>query len=372
MKIKKIFIILILIISSLSMISCFNYNDINRVTFVTGIIFDEDKNSNVVLYLDCVKAYRNANESADKGKRILYKGEGKTALEAIKDVNRVSSFNLNFSQNRAYIFTGNAVNSGIKKYIDLINNDPEFPITPNIFVYHGDINHLLDMSKSDEEYLGLFLDNLIEKNKNTPKVIQSNTNDYMAKRLMPNNIAMMTSIDLKEDVLDKKIQLNGGTVIQNDRMVGKIDNLNALSYNLLINNVRTGSLEIVNEETENDFITLNILKARTGTSVTYNDDKIILKKKIKLKTNIAESQSKLLINSELLDKLKRLEEESIKLHTKQVFEEYKEKNIDILEVLNLLNKKYGYEEEPDYLSKVELEVDVDLQIDGTGRVKNTL
>ncbi|MBZ9692800.1 Ger(x)C family spore germination protein [Clostridium cagae] len=372
MKIKRIFIILLVILISFSMVSCFNYNDINKVTFVTSIIFDEDENSNVVLYLDCVKAFRNANESIEKGKRLIYKGEGKTALEAIRDVNMSASFKLNFTQNRAYIFTGNAVKNGMKKYIDLINNNPEFPITPNMFAYFDDVDKLLELSSSDEEYLGLFLDDLVGKNENSSKVIKLNTNDYMIQRLMPNNLSIMSTLKLKQDVRDKKIELGGGTIIQNDRMIGKIDTLNTLSYNLLTNNIESGILEVVNPNAKNNFITLKILDSKIKTSVDYSNDKIVLNKKLKLKTNIAESQSKFMVDKEFINSICELEEASIKAHLKDTFNEYREKNVDILQVINLLNQKYGYEKEEDYLSKVELNIEVDIDIDGSGRTKNSL
>ena len=89
-------VLLILLITATTLVGCFNYNEINELTFVTSAIFDIDDSGNVVLYLDCMKPYRNTNESSDNGKRIVYKGIGKTALEAIRNVNRASSYKINF------------------------------------------------------------------------------------------------------------------------------------------------------------------------------------------------------------------------------------------------------------------------------------
>ena len=70
---------------------CFDYRDINKVSFSTSIIFDTDDFGRSVVYVDCVKPYRSTNESSDKGKRIIYKGLGKTTLEALRDINLASS-----------------------------------------------------------------------------------------------------------------------------------------------------------------------------------------------------------------------------------------------------------------------------------------
>ena len=88
MNLKKVIASLLsIIIMSTMLIGCYNYKDINRVTFVTSLIFDENEVGNIDIYLDCVKPYRSSNESSDKGRRVLYKGTGKTVLEAIKYIN---------------------------------------------------------------------------------------------------------------------------------------------------------------------------------------------------------------------------------------------------------------------------------------------
>ena len=101
MNLKKVIASLLsIIIMSTMLIGCYNYKDINRVTFVTSLIFDENEVGNIDIYLDCVKPYRSSNESSDKGRRVLYKGTGKTVLEAIKDINMYSSSKLDFTQCR--------------------------------------------------------------------------------------------------------------------------------------------------------------------------------------------------------------------------------------------------------------------------------
>lgn len=140
---------------------CFNYNDINKVTFATSVIFDIDDLGQTILYLDCIKPYRSTNEGSDKGRRMVYKGKGKTALEALEGVGRVASNKLNYSQIRAYIFTEKAAKKSIEKYLDLINNYNEFQVKPSAFIYYGNVEELLAATTNDEEYLGMLLNDLI-------------------------------------------------------------------------------------------------------------------------------------------------------------------------------------------------------------------
>ena len=121
----------------------------------------------------------------------MFEGRGKTALEALRDVNVVSSNDLNFSQVRAYIFTEEAARKSVKKYLDLINNDQQLSFKPYMFVFKGDVKSLLDLTNDDEEYLGLYLNELIENNYKNGKVIKANVNDYLSHSLSYNNYSFM-------------------------------------------------------------------------------------------------------------------------------------------------------------------------------------
>lgn len=99
-KRRKASVLLSLLILPLLLTGCFDYHDINKVTFPTSIIFDVDDLGQEIVYLDCIKPYRSTNDSSDKGRRIIYKGVGKTALEALNDINRASSFKLDYTQTR--------------------------------------------------------------------------------------------------------------------------------------------------------------------------------------------------------------------------------------------------------------------------------
>ncbi|WP_370774081.1 hypothetical protein [Clostridium sp.] len=93
-KKKKASILCKLILLPLLLTGCFNYHDINKVTFPTSVIFDVNDLGQEYIYLDCIKPYRSTNDSSDKGRRIIYKGEGRTAMEALEDINRASSYKL--------------------------------------------------------------------------------------------------------------------------------------------------------------------------------------------------------------------------------------------------------------------------------------
>lgn len=370
---KRIFSLILIILMVPTILSgCFNYNEINQITFVTSAIFDIDDTGNVILYLDSMRPYRNTSESSDNGKRVIYKGVGKTALEAIRDVNMASSYKINFTQNRALIFTEAAAKQGINKFLNLINNDQEFQVKPYAFVYFGDVKNLIDISQNDEEYIGLFLNDLVDKNKKNPRSIISNINDYIVDSEIGNNYAVMSGLEIRKDVVDQRVELSGGVLMRDNKMIEKIDVTDGMSYNFLMDKIKTGTLEIANPQMNEGFVTLEILNSKTKTNVEYKDDKVTLNKKIKVKAVIAEAQGRFVVSKEALDTLKAKAEQNIKDYLEQFFYSFTDKDIDILQVERLLEIKYPQKIIEDVLSKIDFNLDVEINIQGGDRVESSL
>ncbi|WP_195964333.1 Ger(x)C family spore germination protein [Clostridium cuniculi] len=371
-KRRKASVLLSLLILPLLLTGCFDYHDINKVTFPTSIIFDVDDLGQEIVYLDCIKPYRSTNDSSDKGRRIIYKGVGKTALEALNDINRASSFKLDYAQTRAYIFTEKASRKGIKKFLDLINNNSEFSMKPSAFVYYGDVEELLKTVSTDEEYLGLFLNDLVGKEKYNPRAVKSNINYYLSNILMGSNTALLTSISLEDNAIDKKIQIQGSSIFKDNVLVEKIDIENSLIYNIMMGNAKSGTLEISNPESKENFITLQILDSSMKDKLEFQDGKYKLIKDVNVEVSVSEIQGELIVDANALDYIKVNEEAYISGYAEYLFNKYKKQNLDIFDIARLAEMYYPNENIDNPLSVTEVEVNTKLIIKGTGVVKDSL
>ncbi|MPQ43724.1 Ger(x)C family spore germination protein [Clostridium tarantellae] len=374
MTLKKKLIRLIMLLSVVvSLCGCYNYRDINKVTFVTSVIFDENDIGDIEIYLDSVKPYRSANDSSDKGKRIVYKGKGKTVLEAMKDINMISSSKVDFTQCKSYIFTEKASKSGIKKYMDAINKSQEFSIRPYMFVLFGNVEELLQKVEVDEEYLGVFIDELVHKMNKSPRVITLDANHYLDGRTNYNNLLILGALNLRDDLGEKRLELSGGALFKDERMIKKINSTDAMAYNFLTNKVNQGTLEVLNPQDPNSYITLEIDNSKTKTKIEYDKERIKLIKDLKIKCYIGESQGRLLINNkDVIPLIEAAEEQVLKQFLQNVFEVYKGEGIDIVNVQKLFSLKYPKE----VLDKApilitDLEVNVDVQIEGSSVTGST-
>ncbi|MCQ2969550.1 MAG: Ger(x)C family spore germination C-terminal domain-containing protein [Clostridium sp.] len=371
-KINKIFKVIISFLIPLTLSGCFNYRDINKVTFATSIIFDTDDFGQVVVYLDCIKPYRSTNESSDKGRRLIFKGIGKTTEDALEQIDNISSSKINYSQVKAYLFTEKAAKKGVKKYLDLINNYGEMQIKPSAFIYYGDVEELIKTTSSDEEFLGMYLDDIINKKTFNDFSLQSNVNYYLSNRLMGDNTLMLPAVRLKKDVIDNKIQIDGSGILKDNILVDKLDEEDTLIYQLIMGSVYGGTFEIGNPNTESDFISLDILSSSENSNLIFSDNKLTLVKNIEVELEISDIQGEAIVDSNFINYIKANEEAYITNSISQLFNNYKEKGIDIFNVHRMKEIHYTKEEIDNPLSICDIEINVKVNINGTGLSKNAL
>lgn len=368
----KLFSLGFLFIIVISLKGCYDYTDINNGIFVTTIIFDENEIGEIEIYLDAVKPYRSASETSQTGEKIVYKGVGKSVGEAIKDVNLTASGDINFSQCKAYIFTETVSKEGIKKFMDAINRNQEFMIRPYMFVLFGSPNELLNEVKGDEQYLGIYLEELIKKMNDNPKVIAINANQYLAGRTNYNNIAVLGALNIKSNNGQKVLDLSGGALFKDEVMVRKISTSEGMSYNFLTGKVESGTLEAINPQDTNSFVTLGIQNSKTKTSISYNGERITLYKKIIVNCYLEESQSRLMVDRDVLDIIKYEEESMLNQYIQILFTKFKNDGLDIANVGTLFEQKYPNETlNVSPLTITDLALDIEININGSSKTADT-
>jgi len=361
---KKRIISLILCISTLFS-GCYSYKDINKVLFVTSFVVDIDDNNEPILYLETFKPYRSNISGSEKGERIVYRGTGKTIHEVIRNIGLSSSFRLDGTQSKAIIFTTKAAEYGIDHFIDFFDRHQENLIRQYIAIYEGDVEKLLETKIKSEEYIGLFLVDLIDNIRVSSRAVELSMNDYLNERTMESTACVMTLIRLDETQMESLITIDGGAIIKNDKMVGKLPKSESQSYNFLLDKVKGGTLEVPDPKGKDNFITLEILKSKTRNKIEKKDNVVELTKKIKVKATLTGVQGKINFTEEELNKIKTKAEYNIKKFSQEVFNKYKNQNIDIFDVADIYKRKYPKEDSKNILKNTILKVEVDVKIEGS-------
>ena len=368
-KYKKVLVINYIIMSCFIMTSCFSYKDINKVLFITALIIDVDEGGGPILYAEAFKGVRGSTpEGMDE--RLLFKGTGKTMFEAARDMNAVATYKLNYTQNKAIIFTRKAAEIGIDNFLDFLDRDQELLIRPYIAVYMGDPEKLIMLKIPQEKYIGVFLMQLIQNIGASSRAVKLTLNEFYNQRVMGDESSVVTVIDIKKDDIEPKLEINGGAVIKQDRMVSWLSRAEGQGFNFLMNSISGGTLEISNPCDINKFVTLEIKNSRTNTKVTYDDNIVLLEKKIKVKVDFGEAQKSIMLTKENIKKIQDKAESNIKEAAQNVFQQYKDMEVDIFDIAEEFNERYPKIIIKDIIKRTQLKVEVEVEMMNTGDVRN--
>jgi Ger(x)C family germination protein len=344
---------------------CFNYRDINRVVFVTALVVDIDKDGSVILYTENFRPFRGSGQSSERGQRVIFKGKGKSLFEAIRDTNLSSSYKINYTQNRAIIITEKAAEYGINKFIDFIDRDQELLIRSYIYVFQGEPEKLMKLQLKEEEYIGTYLSRLIENVGASSRAVHLTLNEFLTRRRIGSKTDVITLLKINENALEDKLKIDGGAIIDDDTIVGILPKEENQGYNFLTNRVKLGTLEVTNPSYEDQYITLEILNSSTKTKLSLEDNKIKIKKYIKVKTTIGEVQEGINITNETLKEIEGTAERNIKKYSTKLFEEYKNKGIDIFHVEEELYESFPHVKYECPIRETELEVIPKVTVEGS-------
>ena len=368
-KHKKILIMICVIMNCLILSSCFSYKDINRILFVTALMIDVDEEGRPILYAE---AFRGVRVAATEGldQRVIFKGTGKTVFEAVRDMNAVATLKLNYTQNKAIIFTERAAEFGVENFIDFLDRDQELLVRPNIVVFRGDPEKLMKLELIQEKYIGTLIRRIIENIGTSSRAVTISFNEFYNQRSRGDKTNVVTILVIKKDSLDPKLQVSGGAVIKDDKMVSSLAREEGQGFNFLMDNVDSGTLEITNPSDINKFITLEIKSSDTKTKVNYYDNILHLKKIVKVKVDFGEAQKKIILTKENINKIQEKSAENIEKACNNLFQKYKGMSLDIFDIRETFYAKYPKERVEDIINVTELEVEAEVEIMNTGDIKN--
>ncbi|AKL96373.1 spore germination B3 GerAC family protein [Clostridium aceticum] len=364
----KIKIIALILLCSIFLTSCFNYIDINRVIFVTAFIIDVDEEGRPTVIAEAFHSFRSNETNTERGNRVFYEATGDTIFEALRKLNTYSSYKLNYTQNRAIIFTERAAKYGLKEFLDFLQRDQEFLIRTFVLIYTGDDpNTLIHAKLKENEYLGLYLYEMQENPAAAPLRGIQRFNAYLNNRLKGRGVDILTifACETDKNIGEDKIKISGAAVMENDKLVGTLSSEETRIYHFLMNTLDAGLITIPHPVDPDKKAVLEILKSNTKTSIHLENNQLIFKKSINIRTTFGETQEGIILDSNTVEKLQQEAALKIENEAKELFNFYKKMNIDLFNVQCFYEVKYPRILIPNILQATNLEIDVDVKIEGS-------
>lgn len=363
MKRKAVVMLLLL---CMSLTACFSYRDINKLLIVVSTIVDVDGDNNVILYLEVFKPYRSEQTAGGKGVRLKYKTSGETILEAIRDLNLGTSQKLNFTQNKILIFTKRAAEKGLDNYIDFLNRDQEFVLRQYLYVFDGDPEELLNIHIPEEEYIGIYLYELPINQGAAGKRFVTRLDRYMNYRMLGNQTNILPMLVLSKNHIDSKLRIHKTAILKDDKFVGELSFDETSIFNLMTGPIRSGTLLL--SGADDNTMTLEIVGSKVKNDISYDGERVKLIKNIDIRTTFASTQKPLeLLQPAVREQLVKQAEKNVKEKCEKLFNEWKEKGIEIFKITSMFERAYKGEklEVEDIIEITDLEVNIKVYIEGS-------
>ncbi|PRR84991.1 Ger(x)C family spore germination protein [Clostridium luticellarii] len=366
----KNFLCYFLVICTLFLNGCFNYNDIDQVIFATACIVDVDSQGNPIIYIEAFRPQKSSAGSAGGEERILFRGSRKTMFETLRDINLSSNYKLNFTQNMGIFFTEKAAAQDMKDFIDFFERDQEFVIRSNIAIIKGCADTFINVKLKGQEFIGVFIHDLIKNIPSSSREVMTSLNDFLDSMNSDCRTSVIPMLEIKQEQPENKIEIGDGAIITNYKMVDTLRRTDVLGYNFLLNNIKGSSLEVTNPDIPSKFIGLEIIKNNTKTRMYYSGKKLTVQKIINVKVSISEAQNKLNLDENTVKKIQANAEKNIAYACNKIFQDYKEKDLDIFYLKDDFKRRYPRENSNNIFQKSQLHMDVHVSVEGSSTKTN--
>lgn len=364
--------IIVVLISTLFLTGCFNYKDINRIVFVTSIGIDIDENNKTILYAEAFTSLRSVGQSSggEEG-RVVFKSTGSTIYEAIRNLFLSSSLRLNFTQNKAIIFSEKAAKYGLDNFLDTLIRDQEFLVRQYLYISKVDLDELMKIKLPEEKYLGVFLADLSLERPSITKRPRMRIDEFLISRKLGSEINAISIIEKDGGALAERVLIRRLAVLKEDKMIGELDHDEMFYYNMAIDNLKTGYIQVPNPDEKDKLINFEILKTKTKNHINYDGETIGIEKKINMKISVAYAQNTLHLNDKKdREKLSEYVTEEIKKGCLNLYNKYKDMKIDIFNLKRSIDAKYPRADIDDTLSSVNLTIEPNIRIEGSSDITN--
>lgn len=321
MKFGRSLISLLLILTNLTLLcGCWNYQDIEKLSIVSGFAIDKNEQGDKYLVtVEVIDFEMVGTQATQFGKHV--ESEGTTLFDAIRNIIDVTGKKLYWAHANIVIISQDIAKESILSVIDMLLRDTE--MREESYVLISKEKTAKEVLKQ-EMLLSQTSSNNIENMLTNQKVL-GNARAVRLYELMSiledEGISVaLPAIHLAENSGKNTAELDGTAVFKSDKLIGFLSPDETKSFLFAINKIDR-SLIPINENSLNkmDNITLEIFKSKTKLKPEFFDKKLTMNIKIKIEAAIGEIDTSVnYIENGKRNKLKKDAEEKVKASVEKV------------------------------------------------------
>jgi Ger(x)C family germination protein len=369
---KQLIVLPLIITIVFSLSACSGYRDLDKMLFVTSILVDyDDEKQTPVFYFEAFKPIRSSNIDANSEERIVFKIEAVTAVKAIQNLRGQTSSSVTFTHNKIILFSTKMAEMGFKDYFDLFDRGQEFIERTKLGIFDCDPEEYVKTSMPEEKMTGLYLYDMINNNQSmTPEGMQIDVKEFMNQRYIGDKVNTLPLITLTEDNEKQRFKTNGIAIIKDYTMLGKVNPFLTSYFNMMIKERIEDILLLGSPQEDGKICAVRILRSSLDTKLEYNGETLKVIKIINIKAILAEAQGSFDLTEINLTALEKGASEKVQFHCMELFNEYKDKGLDIFDIQEEFERKYPDAKNDNVITITELEIQTDVDIEGTTTSKS--
>lgn len=337
----KKFLYILLILNILFLTGCWNYHEIEDFAIASALTIDKDANNNYSVMAQIIEI--SPSQSGVGFDVNFVEAKGKSIFEATRNMIPIAQKRLYWSHAKIIVISEEIAKDGIVPILDWVMRDP-FP-RPTIHIYVSKNKTAKEILKNENKSTKV-QDFEFEETIKALEVV-SNSPHIEAYRLT-NQVfedyiySVLPTVELLDGGNNLNIDISGSAFFRSAKLQGFLDPMDTMKYLFVRNEVKSGFLVVPLDEENKEYITLQIIKNKTKTKATVNNDKISIVVNLKTHVGIAEIDNSVDYTSKegqifVKDKTEKYLEKEIKNLITKMQKEY---NLDIFLFGDRIRKDY--------------------------------
>ncbi len=372
MKTGKRLCILLLILNMLFLNGCWNYQEIERLSMVSGFAIDKGTEGHKYHL-----TFEFLDLSGDTPGSKLLETEGNTVFEGIRNAISKSQKKLTFSECKIVVISKDLASEGIAPLLDFVSRDdePRLTLVPMISE-EKTAGEILQQKPVTDHLICLEIDQMLAQNvvslSKVPRIKLYQANNMLAGE---GTSLVLPSIKITKQQTAATVELAGTAVFKKDKLLGFLD-AHQSQLMLFIKDQIKGGLLLTSPDSDGRNITLEIEKSETKTAPVITQNPPGVKIDIKTVCALGENQTaKSSVTSERIQEVEKSAksglETSVSNLIKTAQNQYK---CDIFGFGNLIYQNDPQLWEQDKLkwdeifTAMDVNVTAEIKIDSTARV----
>lgn len=287
MKTGKRLCILLLIVNMLFLYGCWNYQEIERFSMVSGFAIDRGTEGHKYHF-----TFEFLDLSGDNPGSKLLETEGDTVFDGIRNAISKSQKKLTFSECKLVVISKDLASEGITPLLDFVSRDaePRLTLVPMISE-EKTAGEILQQKPVTDHLICLEIDQMLAQNvaslSKTPRVKLYQANNMLAGE---GTSLVLPSIKVAEQQTATTVELAGTAIFKKDRLIGFLD-ADQSQLMLFVKNQIKGGLLLTSPDSDGRNITLEIEESTTKITPLISQNPPSVKIDIKTVCALGENQT---------------------------------------------------------------------------------